>query len=189
MPTAQMAADNAIAFGSRNDATGNGAVGLAKLRSLSVADILADQAKLPNLQIVSPMIDGQILTEEPGTTFAQGRMAHVPYLAGSNSAEATLMPALHMSPSDMLRPLGDQAGLCAQGLRSRWPVDRRRSRPSDFRRCAVRIRRAGAVGLHRERRRAGLCLPIRLCGRSFAPDNAGRRPWRRRFRTSSVFAA
>ena len=108
MPTAQMAADNAIAFGSRNDATGNSAVGLAKLRSLSVADILADQAKLPNLQIVSPMIDGQILTEEPGTTFAQGRMAHVPYLAGSNSAEATLMPALHMTPSDMLRPLGDQ---------------------------------------------------------------------------------
>ena len=107
-PTAQAATDAAKKFGARHDAPGDGAVGLAKLRALSVAEILADQAKLPDVQIVSPMIDGEILAEEPGVVFAQGRMAHVPYLAGSNSNESTLMTYLHMSSEDMLRPLGDQ---------------------------------------------------------------------------------
>jgi para-nitrobenzyl esterase len=109
MATTQASSDAAKAFGARNDATGDGAVGLAKLRSLSVADILADQEKLPSLQIVSPMIDGQILPEEPGIAFAKGEFAHVPYIAGSNSNESTLMAPLHMTPADMLRPLGDQA--------------------------------------------------------------------------------
>lgn len=111
MNTGAAASDAAKAFGARNDATGDGAVGLAKLRSLSVDDILNDQAKLPSAQVVSPMIDGQILLEEPGVAFAQGKFAHVPYLAGSNSNESTLMAPLHMTPADMLRPLGDQAAM------------------------------------------------------------------------------
>jgi len=106
-PTAQASAQAAKEFGARHDAPGDGEVGLAKLRALSVADILADQAKLPSMQIVSPMIDGQILPEEPGIAFAQGKMAHVPYIAGSNSNESTLMTALHMTPDSMLKAAGD----------------------------------------------------------------------------------
>jgi para-nitrobenzyl esterase len=122
MATAQAAADAAKSFGARNDASGDGAVGLAKLRSLSVADILADQEKLPSAQIVSPMIDGQILTEEPGVTFAQGRMAHVPYLAGSNSNESTLMAGIHMAPADMLRAAGDALPMVRKVYETNGPL-------------------------------------------------------------------
>ena len=107
MATADASANAAGDFAARHDATGDGA--LAKLRTLSAADILADQARRPTASITSPMIDGQVLTEEPSVTFAQGRMAHVPYLAGSNSDESTLMTALHMTSDSMLKPLGDKA--------------------------------------------------------------------------------
>ncbi|HUO92109.1 MAG TPA: carboxylesterase family protein [Rhizomicrobium sp.] len=105
-PTAQASAEAATSFGARHDAPGDGELGLARLRALSVVDILADQAKLPSATIVSPMIDGQILTEEPGVAFARGEMAHVPYIAGSNSNESTLMAGIHMTPDSMLRAAG-----------------------------------------------------------------------------------
>jgi para-nitrobenzyl esterase len=108
-PTMQASADAAKSFGARHDAPGDGELGLAKLRELSVSDILADQAKLSS-QVTSPMIDGQILTQEPGLAFSKGEMAHVPYLAGSNSNESTLMGYIHMTPESMLRPLGDNIG-------------------------------------------------------------------------------
>ena len=121
-PTAQAAADAATSFAARNNATGDAAATLAKLRSLSIADILADQAKLPGGQVMSPMIDGQILAEEPSVTFAQGRMAHVPYMAGSNSNESTLMTALHMAPADMLKPLGNQVALVRKVYEADGPL-------------------------------------------------------------------
>jgi para-nitrobenzyl esterase len=54
------------------------------------------------------MVDGTVVPDQVGKLFAAGKMAHVPYLAGSNSNEATLMPLLRMTPDTMLERLGDQ---------------------------------------------------------------------------------
>ncbi len=103
--TAAQAQLNAVTFAALENANGASADALAKLRTLSTDQILADQAKLPEKP--SPFVDGTILPDQPAALFAQGKMAHVPYLAGSNSDEATLMSAIHMTNDDMLMPFGD----------------------------------------------------------------------------------
>ena len=72
-------------------------------------DILDDQSDLPSVELTQPMVDGTFLPEDIGRAFAQGHAAHVPYLAGSNSNESTLMPLLHMTPEDFAKNLGDKA--------------------------------------------------------------------------------
>ncbi len=105
--TAAQAQKTAQDFAARENA-GGGAT-LATMRALGVADILADQAKLPAGSNTQPFVDGTVLPDQPATLFAGGKIAEVPYIAGSNSDEATLMPAIHMTDDDMLKPLGDQA--------------------------------------------------------------------------------
>jgi para-nitrobenzyl esterase len=56
------------------------------------------------------MVDGVVLPDQVAKLFAQGRIAHATYMAGSNSDEATLMTYIGMSDDDMLKPLGDRAG-------------------------------------------------------------------------------
>jgi para-nitrobenzyl esterase len=70
-------------------------------------EILADQKKMPATASTSPFVDGTVLTDQPAALFAQGKEARVPYLAGSNSDEATLMPFIHMTNDDLLKPFGD----------------------------------------------------------------------------------
>jgi para-nitrobenzyl esterase len=108
-PTAQTAQAVATRFAERHGAKGDGADALAKLRALSVNDVVTDQ-DLPYAERGStePMIDGTILPAEVDTLFAQGKIANVPYMAGSNSHEASLMAGIGSSTDDMLKPLGDQ---------------------------------------------------------------------------------
>lgn len=107
MPTAAAAGKAATAFAARQDVDGDGADALARLRALTVSDIIDDQDKPAARPSPSPMIDGTIIPDEVDKLFATGKIAPVAYIAGSNSNEATLMPAIHITPKDMLRPIGD----------------------------------------------------------------------------------
>ncbi len=104
--TAAKARQDAIAIATTQNATG-ASDALAKLRGLSVEDILSTQQKMPSTVATSPFVDGAVLPDQPAALFAQGKIAPVPYLAGSNSDEATLMKAIHMTNDDMLKPFGD----------------------------------------------------------------------------------
>ena len=103
--TSAQAQQNAVTFAALESADGASPDALAKLRTLSTEQILADQKKL-SVQS-SPYVDGTVLPDQPTALFAQGKVAHVAYLAGSNSDEATLMSAIHMTNDDMLKPFGD----------------------------------------------------------------------------------
>lgn len=107
-PTTDEAQSAAAAFASRQDATGASVP--AKLRTLSVETILDDEKSTP-VTATSPMVDGAVIPDQVARVFAQGRTAHVPYLAGSNSNEATLMPELRMTPETVLASFGDQLPL------------------------------------------------------------------------------
>jgi len=66
--------------------TGSGPEALTKLRGLS-----AEQLSKPPKSWVIPIVDGKVLPENPAAAFAGGRELKVPYLAGGNSWEASLI--------------------------------------------------------------------------------------------------
>jgi para-nitrobenzyl esterase len=106
---ASAAAEGAIAqaFAKRQTrADGPGDV-LEHLRKVSVARILADQKKRDSRSVMSPMIDGQVLTAPTDALFAAEKMQSIPYLTGSNSNESTLMDSFGVTSDDILGPLGD----------------------------------------------------------------------------------
>jgi para-nitrobenzyl esterase len=105
IPTTAEAQFAATAFAERESAEGASAP--ATLRSLSVDAILDDEAN-SSVTSTAPMIDGAVITDQPTLLFAQGKMAHVPYLTGSNSNEATLMPEFGTTSKATLEHLGDQ---------------------------------------------------------------------------------
>ncbi len=64
-----------------------------------------------------PVIDGKSLTGPPAQLFAEGKQAPVPFIAGSNSYEASLMGAFKTSPESILAIAGTGA------LRKQYPDD------------------------------------------------------------------
>ncbi len=65
-----------------------GVKSLAELRALPTAKIL-DAAKSKGMIGFSPVIDGKLIVEPVSETYAAGRQAHVPLLAGWNSDEGS----------------------------------------------------------------------------------------------------
>jgi para-nitrobenzyl esterase len=94
----------ALDFATRVNATGDEMPG--KLRALSVSAIL--DAEENDKAGTAPMVDGKVLPEPVPELFAEGKIDRVPYITGSNSNEATLMPGIHMTTDDLLKPFGDQ---------------------------------------------------------------------------------
>ncbi len=109
LPTSPLAKaqENATAFATRMGASGDDKTVLAKLRGLGVAQILSDQSA--NVRTLEPVIDGKAVPEDVSTAYAKGDIAKVPYLAGSNSNEATLMRMLGTHGDGMIKALGDRA--------------------------------------------------------------------------------
>ncbi len=104
VPTNEIARNAGLAFAAREGANGDSVADLAKLRDISVESIIdAQEGADP-----APMIDGKVLTDQVYATFAAGKMAKIPYIAGSNSNESTLMPSTHMTADDLEKPLGDK---------------------------------------------------------------------------------
>ncbi|NPV48577.1 MAG: carboxylesterase family protein [Armatimonadetes bacterium] len=113
IPDQQAAKERGLKYAAKLGITGSGPEALAQLRAKSSEELLAAFAStipLPgsgNLDCLC--VDGRVLTELPGETFAAGRQAAVPYMAGTNRDEGTLF----------LRnlPIGTVAGYQA-GLRA-----------------------------------------------------------------------
>jgi para-nitrobenzyl esterase len=83
---------------------------------------LADLRALPADQLVSlpdgdfgPVVDGRLLTENATQAFARGAAAPVPLIIGSNSFEASLLAAFHVSPKIYLAMQPQGALLAYQG--------------------------------------------------------------------------
>jgi para-nitrobenzyl esterase len=85
--------------------TGNDAAALARLRAVKVDDILKDRSKMEGG--IAPFIDGKVITDQVSVLFARGDIAKVPYIAGSNSNEASLAPSIGSDPVKGLEKFGD----------------------------------------------------------------------------------
>ncbi|HJW42285.1 MAG TPA: carboxylesterase family protein [Rhizomicrobium sp.] len=87
------ARSNAFAFAGKLHATD-----LAALRALSADQMITDDES-------GPILDGHVLVEDVAEAFSKGHMAHIPYLAGSNSNEGS---QLGSGNSDwLLKPYSD----------------------------------------------------------------------------------
>ncbi|MBV9990924.1 MAG: carboxylesterase family protein [Alphaproteobacteria bacterium] len=106
--TADEAQKNSVASATKLGVAGADTAALAKLRKLSVAQILKPQGDLSTEGHVQPYIDGKVIPEDVSVRFAKGEIAKVDYLAGSNSNEASLAPALGLDPVQGLSKFGDQ---------------------------------------------------------------------------------
>ena len=87
--------------------TGEDEAALAKLRALKADDILKRQGNMKSEGAVAPFIDGKVLPEDVSVLFAKGDIAKIAYMAGSNSNEASLAPALGTDLVKMPSQAGD----------------------------------------------------------------------------------
>ena len=104
--TASQAQAAGAQFAAKEQSDAATAQGLAKLRSLPVRDIIDAETDTP-VASMSPAVDGKVLPDQPSVLFAQDKGAPVPFIAGSNSDEATLMQWIGMSPAEQLKLAGD----------------------------------------------------------------------------------
>ncbi len=78
-------------FGHKHGIDGTDATALAKLRALSVAEIVdgGQESDGPNGPIIysGPILDGKLVVETAESAYKAGRQARVPLIIGSNSAE------------------------------------------------------------------------------------------------------
>ena len=93
------------AFAERAGVKDTGGAGLARLRALTPAQVLAADPGPPNFGAI---IDGYLLRRQISVSFASGEQAHVPFIAGSTSNEASVFGMM---------------GFDAQVLRDRFGID------------------------------------------------------------------
>lgn len=84
--------------GVTGDAPADGPAALARLRARSATELL-ELAGRPGAPRIGPAIDGAFLVEPPAATYAAGRQARVPLLAGWNSEEAPARAVLAEAPT------------------------------------------------------------------------------------------
>jgi len=96
-----------------------GAASLAQLRALGALEILA-AASRPGGARIGPDVDGWFFPIAPESIYARGAQAHVPLLAGWNSAELPGEALLHATPTPenvarlVETTFGDQAAAAAR---------------------------------------------------------------------------
>lgn len=78
------------AFAERVGVHGSDAAAAKALRALSWADLTGNVAPIGAPEQILPMADGKMITGSAAEGFAKGLEAHVPYLLGGNSDEASL---------------------------------------------------------------------------------------------------
>ena len=84
---------NGVKFGSAVSAHS-----LSALRALSATELLEASGR-PGVPRFGPNVDGSFFPEAPAATFAAGRQAHVPLLAGWNSEESNARAILNETPT------------------------------------------------------------------------------------------
>jgi para-nitrobenzyl esterase len=81
---------NGVTFAEKAGVHGSDAAAAKALRALSWAELTANVAGIGAAEQILPMADGKMITGSAADGFAQGKEAHVPYLLGGNSDEASL---------------------------------------------------------------------------------------------------
>jgi para-nitrobenzyl esterase len=76
-----------LAFAARAGVSDTSATGLARLRALTAAEVLAADPGPPNFGAI---VDRRLLPRQISETFAEGEQAHVPFIVGSTSNEASV---------------------------------------------------------------------------------------------------
>jgi para-nitrobenzyl esterase len=85
----------------------------AALRALSVDVLNAAPGGAGDPGQPSPILDGKIVTESIADAFGKGHEAHVPYLEGGNSYEASLFPAVAAAADAVIARAGDPGKVIA----------------------------------------------------------------------------
>ena len=107
IPSLQKAQQASTDWGTAMGVTGSDADALARLRALKVDDILKHRATETTEGNIAPFVDGKVVTGQVSILFAKGDIAKVPYIAGSNSNEASLASAIGSDPVKDLSKFGD----------------------------------------------------------------------------------
>jgi para-nitrobenzyl esterase len=94
-------------FAETNGVKGDDAAAAAALRALPAETLNAPPSGLSDPAIPNPILDGKILTQGIDQAFAKGEEAHVPYLEGGNSYEASLFPQVANFPGPVIARAGD----------------------------------------------------------------------------------
>jgi para-nitrobenzyl esterase len=114
VPKPLKAAENVgQAFAEANGVKGDDAAAAAALRALPAETLAAGVGGLGDPSIPSPILDGRVLTQGIDQAFAKGDEAHVPYLEGGNSYEASLFPRVAALPGPVIARAGDPAKVVA----------------------------------------------------------------------------
>ena len=106
-----LAEQQGLAFAARAGVSGDSADALARLRALTPQLVLAADPGPPDFGAI---VDGRLLRAPLSVTFARGDQAHVPYIVGSTSNEASVFGLM---------------GFDAAVLRSRFGIDLAALRP------------------------------------------------------------
>jgi len=78
-----------LAYAASVGVSGTGPEAAKALRALTPEQLSAGAGQ------ITPILDGQVFVEGPAKAFAAGREMKVPYIAGGNSWEASLLPTAH----------------------------------------------------------------------------------------------
>ncbi|MBN8849293.1 MULTISPECIES: carboxylesterase family protein [unclassified Sphingomonas] len=92
-----------VAFAARAGVTDKGSAGLAALRRLSIAEVLAAD---PGPPAFGAIVDGRLLTDRISAIFARGEQAPVPFIAGSTSNEASVFGLMGFDAPTLKRLFG-----------------------------------------------------------------------------------
>jgi para-nitrobenzyl esterase len=105
-----------------------GAATLGALRALSAHELLAAAAR-PDVPRFGAVVDGWFLTEPPAATYAAGRQARVPLLAGWNTEESSARALTQETPNAenvagvLRRVFNERADSAAQHYPARTPEE------------------------------------------------------------------
>ncbi|HEY3797379.1 MAG TPA: carboxylesterase family protein [Caulobacteraceae bacterium] len=104
------AEQSGASFAQTQGVTGTDAAAAAALRAIPADKVLAGTVALGGGASPGPILDGQILTQGIAQAFAAGVEAHVPYMEGGNSYEASLFEQMvSAAPAATLARAGDPA--------------------------------------------------------------------------------
>ena len=98
-----------IAFAEAHGVKGDDSAAAAALRALPADVLNAPTGGLGDPSLPGPMLDGQIVTGGIAEGFAKGAEAHVPFMEGGNSYEASLFPQVADHPDPVIARYGEAA--------------------------------------------------------------------------------
>jgi para-nitrobenzyl esterase len=94
------------AFAKSQGVTGDDATAAKALRALPASAFNGALNGVTDPGIPGPIVDGTLIPQTMAQAFKDGHQAHVPYLTGGNSYEASLIPSTTQHPETVLDRLG-----------------------------------------------------------------------------------